>query len=255
MERLARFCLLTFVILATGAVTVNAASVSREEFVEHSPIVTVRELPRQATEKTATNVTCPRRHETPAAVLGEECTPSCTSNSDCEPTEICTCDGDCGLSCVDPGKCRYLPAAPRNGMVIGSKTEEEGMRAVFLCDDGFQLAEGPEWKTCVNGEWSPKEEGPHCVPIPSMVLRRKRKAIKTGGSSVLRSKYGSGGGGGGGRRTFRRKKVQGEGGEMGEDEEGAEMICEELDPLIDVEVIEAGKYDDNDTYSDGAVLK
>ena len=41
---------------------------------------------------------------------------------------------------------------------------------------------------------------------------------------------------------------------MGEDYDGGD-ICGKLDPLIDVDVIEKGKFDDNDTFSDGALLK
>ena len=48
-------------------------------------------------------------------------------------------------------RCKHLPKAPRNGMVIAPKTEH-GMKARFTCRDGFNLA-GHNVTECQYGEW------------------------------------------------------------------------------------------------------
>lgn len=34
---------------------------------------------------------------------------------------------------------------------------------MFDCEKGYVLADGPQGKTCIRGEWSPKAETPRCV--------------------------------------------------------------------------------------------
>ncbi|GFR05772.1 protein lev-9 [Trichonephila clavata] len=51
-----------------------------------------------------------------------------------------------------PARCRQLPDKPKNGLVIAPKTDH-GMKALFLCRDGYQLA-GPNVTECYYGEWT-----------------------------------------------------------------------------------------------------
>lgn len=58
-------------------------------------------------------------------------------------------------------RCKILPKAPRNGMVIAPKMEH-GMKARFRCKDGFEV-KGGDLMECSFGNWTgdiPKcEEG------------------------------------------------------------------------------------------------
>ncbi|XP_055934154.1 sushi, von Willebrand factor type A, EGF and pentraxin domain-containing protein 1-like isoform X3 [Argiope bruennichi] len=54
-------------------------------------------------------------------------------------------------TCV-PARCRQLPEKPKNGLVIAPKTDH-GMKALFLCRDGYQLS-GPNVTECHYGEWT-----------------------------------------------------------------------------------------------------
>ncbi|KAF8781561.1 Protein lev-9 like protein [Argiope bruennichi] len=49
-------------------------------------------------------------------------------------------------------RCRQLPEKPKNGLVIAPKTDH-GMKALFLCRDGYQLS-GPNVTECHYGEWT-----------------------------------------------------------------------------------------------------
>ncbi|KAG8200512.1 hypothetical protein JTE90_000589 [Oedothorax gibbosus] len=54
-------------------------------------------------------------------------------------------------TCV-PARCRQLPDRPKHGLVVAPKTEH-GMKALFLCRDGFALA-GPNVTECHYGQWT-----------------------------------------------------------------------------------------------------
>ncbi|GBM89923.1 hypothetical protein AVEN_73909-1 [Araneus ventricosus] len=54
-------------------------------------------------------------------------------------------------TCV-PARCHQLPEKPKNGIVIAPKTDH-GMKALFLCRDGYQLS-GPNVTECHYGEWT-----------------------------------------------------------------------------------------------------
>lgn len=58
----------------------------------------------------------------------------------------------------EPARCKRLPKAPRNGMVIAPKIEH-GMLAKFTCRDGYTLR-GGETNICQFGNWT--GETPYC---------------------------------------------------------------------------------------------
>ncbi|KAF5269827.1 hypothetical protein FQR65_LT05873 [Abscondita terminalis] len=72
-----------------------------------------------------------------------------------------------------PARCKYLPKAPKNGMVIAPKMEH-GMKARFKCKDGFEL-KGNIFINCSFGNWT--GEYPICqeesilvfCPFPGLV--------------------------------------------------------------------------------------
>jgi hypothetical protein len=55
-------------------------------------------------------------------------------------------------------RCKRMPKAPRNGLVIAPKTEH-GMRARFKCKDGYILRGGNITK-CLFGNWTGVQ--PYC---------------------------------------------------------------------------------------------
>ncbi|XP_027195567.2 sushi, von Willebrand factor type A, EGF and pentraxin domain-containing protein 1-like isoform X1 [Dermatophagoides pteronyssinus] len=63
-------------------------------------------------------------------------------------------------NCV-PARCKKLPLRPNNGFVVAPKTEH-GMRALFICNDGYIL-EGPNITYCHFGVWN--ITSPTCNPI------------------------------------------------------------------------------------------
>lgn len=75
-----------------------------------------------------------------------------------------------------PARCKQLPRAPKNGMVIAPKTEH-GMRAGFRCKDGFELiVKGDShYVECSFGNWT--GEIPYCrevfCPFPGYIPNGK----------------------------------------------------------------------------------
>ncbi|KAG8223021.1 hypothetical protein J437_LFUL001343, partial [Ladona fulva] len=61
-----------------------------------------------------------------------------------------------------PARCKYLPKAPRNGMVIAPKIEH-GMKARFKCKDGYALKGGDNVTECRFGNWT--GEMPFCQEV------------------------------------------------------------------------------------------
>ncbi|CAG9821323.1 unnamed protein product [Phaedon cochleariae] len=73
----------------------------------------------------------------------------------------------------EPARCKLLPKAPRNGMVLAPKMEH-GMKSRFRCKDGYQL-KGEELMECSFGNWTgepPKCEEVYC-PYPGAVENGK----------------------------------------------------------------------------------
>ncbi|XP_018896895.2 sushi, von Willebrand factor type A, EGF and pentraxin domain-containing protein 1 isoform X2 [Bemisia tabaci] len=65
------------------------------------------------------------------------------------------------LPSCQPARCKYLPKAPANGIVIAPKTDHL-MRAKFKCKDGFVL-EGESSTECLYGTWT--EAHPVCTEV------------------------------------------------------------------------------------------
>ncbi|GFY77938.1 uncharacterized protein TNIN_296801 [Trichonephila inaurata madagascariensis] len=82
------------------------------------------------------NITCEPRY----AVI-HNATPVSCNNGTWTHVPVCA-----------PARCRQLPDKPKNGLVIAPKTDH-GMKALFLCRDGYQLA-GPNVTECYYGEWT-----------------------------------------------------------------------------------------------------
>ncbi|XP_021914139.1 sushi, von Willebrand factor type A, EGF and pentraxin domain-containing protein 1 isoform X2 [Zootermopsis nevadensis] len=61
----------------------------------------------------------------------------------------------------EPARCKRMPKAPRNGMVIAPKTEH-GMRARFKCKDGYTLL-GDNITKCLFGNWTGVQ--PYCQEV------------------------------------------------------------------------------------------
>ncbi|XP_015605333.1 uncharacterized protein LOC107272574 isoform X2 [Cephus cinctus] len=66
-----------------------------------------------------------------------------------------------------PARCKQMPKAPKQGIVIAPKTDH-GMRAVFKCKDGFELVGGGPENTstfveCRYGNWT--GDIPHCIEV------------------------------------------------------------------------------------------
>nr|XP_014289884.1 sushi, von Willebrand factor type A, EGF and pentraxin domain-containing protein 1 isoform X2 [Halyomorpha halys] len=72
-----------------------------------------------------------------------------------------------------PARCKYLPKAPKNGMVIAPKTQH-GMKARFKCRDGYVI-KGQNTSECRYGNWT--GEQPYCqevyCPFPGYVENGK----------------------------------------------------------------------------------
>lgn len=73
-----------------------------------------------------------------------------------------------------PARCKQLPKAPKNGMVMAPKMEH-GMRAVFQCKDGYELKGDSRFVVCTFGNWT--GEIPHChevfCPFPGYIENGK----------------------------------------------------------------------------------
>ncbi|XP_068084486.1 sushi, von Willebrand factor type A, EGF and pentraxin domain-containing protein 1 [Anabrus simplex] len=70
----------------------------------------------------------------------------------------------------EPARCKRMPRAPRNGMVIAPKTDH-GMRARFKCKDGYTLR-GGNTTECRFGNWT--GDMPYCqevyCPFPGYIV-------------------------------------------------------------------------------------
>ncbi|XP_022647775.1 sushi, von Willebrand factor type A, EGF and pentraxin domain-containing protein 1-like isoform X2 [Varroa destructor] len=89
------------------------------------------------------NVTCTENHELSSnlsQLLQQQQQPICNNGT---WTHLPRCV---------PARCKDLPPRPANGIVIAPKTEH-GMKALFQCDDGFDLL-GPNTTTCHFGNWT-----------------------------------------------------------------------------------------------------
>ncbi|XP_039596884.1 beta-2-glycoprotein 1-like [Polypterus senegalus] len=71
------------------------------------------------------------------------CLKACTQDSDCPNRRKCLCDGECGLSCVAPGRtCLWPLSIPHATSSLLSKFPSFSARAEVRCNPGFKTAEG-----------------------------------------------------------------------------------------------------------------
>ncbi|XP_049824701.1 sushi, von Willebrand factor type A, EGF and pentraxin domain-containing protein 1 isoform X2 [Aethina tumida] len=101
---------------------------------------------------------CPRDEQ--ATLLGRTCQKLCISDKDCKDKTKCLCDGECGMSCVDPELECPVPDGIPNG-TINSTGRTFASTSSYSCSTGYQLV-GPAKRTCqADGKWS--GETPTCL--------------------------------------------------------------------------------------------
>ncbi|XP_077383664.1 beta-2-glycoprotein 1-like isoform X2 [Festucalex cinctus] len=99
-------------------------------------------LTASVTPQPPTTESCPKRF------VGDErrrtCPRPCKSDRDCGSKRQCLCDGQCGLSCVAPGRTCPWPLPPREDAVVSLLSPTHSFSA-FLevrCKPGFALPSG-----------------------------------------------------------------------------------------------------------------
>lgn len=115
----------------------------------------------------------------PERLLGQEqrrtCPRSCKTAPDCGSKRQCLCDGQCGLSCVAPGRtCPWpLPAAENMELRLLSPTRSFSALLEVRCKPGFSLSSGLDAaiRRCQGDrQWSGDE--PVCTEISETVEAR-----------------------------------------------------------------------------------
>ncbi|XP_025833136.1 sushi, von Willebrand factor type A, EGF and pentraxin domain-containing protein 1 isoform X2 [Agrilus planipennis] len=98
------------------------------------------------------------RNDTPTASTlvkdGESLTVDCEENyefPDMHLSVVCNNGTWTHIPSCVPARCKHLPRAPKNGMVIAPKMEH-GMKAKFKCRDGYEVL-GNDTVSCSFGEW------------------------------------------------------------------------------------------------------
>uniref|UniRef100_A0A3Q1B765 Beta-2-glycoprotein 1 n=1 Tax=Amphiprion ocellaris TaxID=80972 RepID=A0A3Q1B765_AMPOC len=109
----------------------------------------------------------------PERILGEErrrtCPRTCKADQDCGSKRQCLCDGQCGLSCVAPGRtCPWpLPQSERSEARLLSPTHSFSALLEVRCKPGFTLPSGLDAtiRRCQGDrQWSGDE--PICTESP-----------------------------------------------------------------------------------------
>ncbi|XP_022055409.2 beta-2-glycoprotein 1-like [Acanthochromis polyacanthus] len=112
----------------------------------------------------------------PERILGKEwrrtCPRTCTADQDCGRKRQCLCDGQCGLSCVAPGRtCPWpLPQSDRSEARLLSPTHSFSALLEVRCKPGFTLPSGLDAtiRRCQGDrQWSGDE--PNCSESQSAV--------------------------------------------------------------------------------------
>uniref|UniRef100_A0A3Q1F5V3 Beta-2-glycoprotein 1 n=1 Tax=Acanthochromis polyacanthus TaxID=80966 RepID=A0A3Q1F5V3_9TELE len=112
----------------------------------------------------------------PDRILGKErrqtCPRTCTADQDCGRKRQCLCDGQCGLSCVAPGRtCPWpLPQSDRSEARLLSPTHSFSALLEVRCKPGFTLPSGLDAtiRRCQGDrQWSGDE--PNCSESQSAV--------------------------------------------------------------------------------------
>ncbi|XP_054638737.1 beta-2-glycoprotein 1-like isoform X1 [Dunckerocampus dactyliophorus] len=121
-------------------------------------------------QPTRTTESCPQR------LLGDErkrtCPRPCKADKDCGSRRQCLCDGQCGLSCVAPGRTCPWPLPPREDSVARLLSPTPSFSALMevRCKPGFALPSGLDAtiRRCQGDrQWSGEE--PICAASPAIL--------------------------------------------------------------------------------------
>ncbi|NP_001335575.1 Protein lev-9 [Caenorhabditis elegans] len=99
----------------------------------------------------ASALSCP---EVTLSQRPKHCKKECIADEDCKRNKRCMCDGECGLSCVNPiAMCHPLPNI-ENGFIRTAGDLRFGSNAEYGCNKGYILVGASQRRCQANKEWS-----------------------------------------------------------------------------------------------------
>ncbi|XP_069493467.1 beta-2-glycoprotein 1-like [Ambystoma mexicanum] len=88
---------------------------------------------------------CPARQEELTAGRGQTCLRACIQDRDCSGRRRCMCDGNCGMSCVMPGRsCQWPVKIDNADTSLVTQSKNFGSQMKVTCLQGFNMAVGEE---------------------------------------------------------------------------------------------------------------